>query len=367
MQQQEKHRRFSPLEILLLIFSWMYGIGVRLWEYLYKKGVLPSKHLPCKVVSIGNITVGGTGKTPMSIYVAESIRKMGYKVAVVSRGYKSGVEKTGGIVSDGRTFYMGPGSAGDEPFLMALKLDNIPVIIGKDRFKSGKQAMEEFGAEVLVLDDAFQHLSLKRDIDVLLLDYSHPFGNYALLPRGVLREPLSALSRADAFILTRIDTSRSSAFDQVHMTRHPRPVFKSFHTPYLFRVRGGNHGNTASPFKNLLPVDGRYIANRNGFAFSGIAVNKDFRNTVCSFGCCLVDYLEFPDHHAYTDSDLRKILKLANDVEAEVLLTTEKDYVRVAHRFSPGAMELVVIGIKSAFGADTDAFTNFLRSKLAGL
>jgi tetraacyldisaccharide 4'-kinase len=132
-------------------------------------------------------------------------------------------------------------------------------------------------------------------------------------------------------------------------------------------VRGDNHGNTSSPFKNLLPVDGRYIEKRNGFAFSGIAVNKDFRNTVCSFGCRLVDYLEFPDHHAYTDLDLQKILKLANEVEAEILLTTEKDYVRVAHRFPPRAMELVVVGIKTAFGADTDAFTNFLRSRLAGL
>jgi tetraacyldisaccharide 4'-kinase len=301
------------------------------------------------------------------MYVAESIRKLGYKVAIVSRGYKSRAEKTGGIVSDGKTFFMDAENAGDEPYLMASKLDNIPVIIGKDRLKSGKQAVEEFGAEVLVLDDAFQHLALSRNINILLLDYSRPFGNCALVPRGSLREPLSALSRADAFILTRFDISRSNASDEVHLNRHPRPVFKSYHIPYLLRVRGEYQANTSSLLKNLLPVDGRFLEKRNAFAFSGIAVNKDFRNTVCSFGCHLVDYLEFPDHYAYTDLDIQKILKLANDVEADVLLTTEKDYVRVAHRISPGAMELVVVGIKTAFGADTDAFNNFLRSKLVNL
>ncbi|MBU4464115.1 MAG: tetraacyldisaccharide 4'-kinase, partial [Proteobacteria bacterium] len=197
---------FFSMGSFLFIISLAYGYAVKLREFCYKIGIVKSKRLLCAVISIGNITVGGTGKTPMTIKVAQIIRRLGYKVAIISRGYKGGAEKTGGIVSNGHTILMESDKAGDEPFMMASKLKDIPVVVGQNRYKAGWLAIKEFDPDVIVLDDAFQHLNLKRDIDIVLLDCEHPFGNAHLLPRGILREPISALKRSDAFVLTRFDS-----------------------------------------------------------------------------------------------------------------------------------------------------------------
>ncbi len=191
------------LNLLLTLLSKAYGTGVRLRRNAYASGFLKQKKLPCTVISIGNLTTGGTGKTPMTIYVAEQVRRLGYRVAVLSRGYKGAAEKSGGIVSDGNAVLMDPLSAGDEPFLLAASLKGIPVLVGHDRYQSGMHAINRFQTEVVILDDAFQHLALFRDVNLLLLDSSLPFGNGHLLPRGSLREPVSALDFSDALIMTR--------------------------------------------------------------------------------------------------------------------------------------------------------------------
>ena len=197
---------YDWLVLFLSMASKVYGGVVKIRRIFYKNGILISKKLSCPIISIGNITVGGTGKTPMTIYVAQVVKNLGYKVAIISRGYKGKAEKIGGIVSDGKGLLMTPENAGDEPYLMANRLKDVQVIVGKNRFDAGRLAIRKFDPDVIVLDDGFQHLMLQRDLDMVLLDYHRPFGNGHLLPRGVMREPVSALLHADAIILTKSDT-----------------------------------------------------------------------------------------------------------------------------------------------------------------
>ena len=347
MTGNEQGRLFS-FESFLLMVSLVYGGAVRLREAFYKNSILKPKKLPCFVISIGNLTVGGTGKTPMTIYMAKLIKSLGYKVAIISRGYKGGAEKTGGIVSNGHTVLMESDKAGDEPFMMASKLKDIPVVVGQNRFEAGCLAIQEFNPDVIVLDDAFQHLNLKRDIDIVLLDCGRPFGNAHLLPRGILREPISALKRGDAFVLTRSDSApdytRQAFMDKIKNLAPGRPVFRSFHVP----------NQTFAP---------DLLYGRRVVAFSGLARNNDFRRTVESLKCDLIDFFEFPDHHKYTEMDLQTIMQSSINAQAEFILTTEKDYVRIPGKTS-WPVELVVVGIELSFENDKNAFIDFIKNRL---
>ncbi len=354
----------------LFAISIVYGGLVKLREALYKKGVLQSKRLPCPVVSIGNIAVGGTGKTPMTVYVTELIRRFGYKVAIVSRGYKGKAEKTGGIVYDGRIICMEPDQAGDEPFMMAKRLRSVPVIVGKDRFKAGMLAVKEFNPDVVLLDDGFQHLRLYRDIDLVLLDFNTPFGNGNLLPRGILREPASSLSRADALILTRSDSSpgsiKANLLDRLMYLSQKRSVYITFHAPYIYKVVKAVGDMEHIVLSKSRDWDSEIIKGRNVFAFSGIARNEDFKHTVESFGCDVSGFAGFPDHHKYSNEDINKILRSAKDAGAEIVCTTEKDYARMGNSKS-WPIDLVIIGIEIAFGDDEAAFNAYIQNRLSEL
>jgi len=354
----------------LFAISIVYGGLVKLREALYKKGFLQSKRLPCPVVSIGNITVGGTGKTPMTLYVAELIRRFGYKVAIVSRGYKGKAEKTGGIVHDGRIICMEPDQAGDEPFMMAKRLRSVPVIVGKDRFRAGMLAVKEFNPDVVLLDDGFQHLRLYRDIDLVLLDFSSPFGNGNLLPRGILREPASSLSRADALILTRSDSApgsiKANLVDRLMYLSQKRSVYITFHAPYIFKVVKAAGDIEHIDLSKSRDWNSEIIKGRNVFAFSGIARNEDFIHTVESFGCNVSGFAGFSDHHKYSDEDINKILRSAKNAGAEIVCTTEKDYARMGHSKS-WPIDLVIIGIEIAFGDDEAAFNSYIHNRLSEL
>lgn len=346
----------GAFEFLLLIVSRVYGSVVKLRETFYKKGIFNSKKLPCKVISIGNITVGGTGKTPMTIKVAQLIQSFGYKVVVISRGYRGSAEKTGAIVSDGQTIYLSPETAGDEPFMIASTLKDIPVIVGQDRFKAGMTAIRKFKPDVIVLDDAFQHLKLKRDVDIVLLDFKQPFGNTHLLPRGVLREPVSSLSRGDAFILTRSNDADSSPFYQKEYLIEGKPVFKSFHKPYIHKIL--KRKNQPSKYDDF-----EFLKAKKVFVFSGLSSNKSFLRSVKGFGCNVTGFLEFPDHHWYSDKDFKTISLMAQKTGADLLITTEKDYVKIAHKVISWDIDLVIIGIKISFGKQEIAFNDFIKNK----
>jgi len=356
---------FFSLKYFLYVISKVYGGAVKLRRTFYKKSVLKSKKLSCPVISIGNITVGGTGKTPMAIYVANVIRDLGYKVAIISRGYKGKAEKNGGIVSDGKTLLMTPEIAGDEPYMMAARLRNVPIIVGRNRFKAGRLAVRKFDPDILVLDDGFQHLKLQRDLDLVLLDYRKPFGNGHLLPRGVMREPASALLCATAIILTRSDTMNDK--EMKSLLKMPRfyerktPVYRAYHKPLVYKII-----NREKNIKEAIRQNCDCIKGRTVFAFSGLADNRNFRRTLKNLKCNIAGYLEFPDHHSYSDSDLKDILAAARKRLSECLITTEKDYVRIAHKIV-WPIDLYVVGIEIEFGDGAERFNGFIKDRLKEL
>ena len=354
------------LESFLFAISICYGALVQQRNTLYKKGLLQSKRLPCPVISIGNITVGGSGKTPMTIYVAEFIQHLGYSVAIISRGYKGKAEKIGGVVCDGRMICMGPDKAGDEPFMIAQRLKTVPVIVGQNRFKAGILAIKEFKPDVLLLDDAFQHFKLHRDIDLVLLDSKEPLGNTYLFPRGTLRESASALSRGDAVILTRSDVGKPASLGQIKNHVPRKPVFHSFHTPYIYKINTGN--SLQSPDRLTIPskYDFDIFKNKRVVAFCGLAGNDAFRRNIECVKFKLENFSGFPDHHPYSDRELDEIVKSAMDLSAEFIFTTEKDYVRIANKIK-WPIHLVIIGIEISFGENDIAFKSFIKRRLQGL
>jgi tetraacyldisaccharide 4'-kinase len=347
---------------LLSIASKVYGGAVRLRRTFYKRSVFKSKKLSRPVISIGNVTAGGTGKTPMTIYVANVVKALGYNVAVVSRGYKGKAEKMGGIVSDGETLLMAPEVAGDEPYMLAARLKGVPVIVGKNRFKAGRLAIRKFAPDIIILDDGFQHLKLERDLDLVLLDCRQPLGNGHLLPRGMMREPASSLCCADAIVLTRADMANNkemtSLLQRFRFHERKKPVFRAFHKPIVYKIINENKNIKKASRQSRDCMKGCTV-----FAFSGLADNHNFRRTLEDLECNVAGHFEFSDHYSYSDSDLNNIVTTAEKRMSECLVTTEKDYVRIAHKIT-WPNDLYVIGIEIEFDADAERFNGFIRDRL---
>ncbi|GBC63824.1 tetraacyldisaccharide 4'-kinase [Desulfonema ishimotonii] len=373
------HGTGGALPLCLNGLSRIYESVVRGRASLYGSGVIRSHRLPCKVISVGNIVAGGTGKTPMTLFLARLLIRSGQRVAILSRGYRGQAEKTGGIVCDGKTLLMGPDEAGDEPFMMASHLKSVPVLVGRNRCESGRRAVEMFRPDVILLDDAFQHLKLKRDLNLVLLDSRSPFGNGHLLPLGLLREPLSALERADAFVLTRWNSEPPPS-----ELPSGKPVFRTGHTPYLFRmIPAGRSGQEISVSPNAVPEEpvppsprcnadrevsshpkAACLTGRNAFAFSGIARNEAFVESAMFLGCKICGAMGFPDHHPWSGADFRQIFQAARAAGAEMLVTTEKDYARLSDdvRFP---LDLGVIGIEISMKSGRADFEAFLKKSLS--
>jgi len=347
---------FFSIETVLMVLSVAYGGLVCLRARLYEKGVLPSQTLPCRVVSIGNLIAGGTGKTPMTILVARMIRDMGYQVVVLSRGYRGRMEKTGGVVSDGRTIFKGPEDAGDEPYLMARILSGIPVVVGQRRYEAGMMAVKRFKPDVIVLDDAFQHLRLKRDLNLVLLDSRSPFGNGHLLPRGLLREPLSALRRAHAVVYTRSEQALTTPI-RPRLIRH-QPVFYTTHHPIIRKTDQEAGGSVADP------LDISILKGKKAVAFAGLADNAQFFDSVEQAGCMLVHTFSFADHHRYGCIDLDRIAATVIEKGADVLVTTLKDFVKIEH-VRQWPVVLTVLDVTIKLTKDEDVFLQTLSDAFA--
>ncbi|MBA3035571.1 MAG: tetraacyldisaccharide 4'-kinase [Desulfobacterium sp.] len=350
------------LESLLFVFSVLYGILVKIRCALYSKGIFKQKRLPCKVISVGNVTVGGTGKTPMTIYLAKLLVGYGYKVAVVSRGYRGKFEKKGGIVSNGKEMLMGPELSGDEPFMMAARLENIPVVVGQNRYESGWMAIKNFDIDIILLDDGFQHIKLFRDIDILLLDHSRPFGNFHLIPRGILREPAASAKRADTFILTRSSSDNSKVLNLLNNISKSQAIFETYNSYYFFNAGKESNADWVSIFGNELSKDYDRMAGKKVVAFSGIAVNEHFRKTIEEFKCELVNFYGFPDHYYYSADDIEKISQSAKKQDAQFIITTEKDFARMGGKYK-FPVDLIVVGSAVHF-KDDNSFKSFIMNKL---
>lgn len=357
--QEPRPGSAGPLGRVLQAIARAYGAVLTQRARWYETGRLPSKRLPCGVVSVGNLTVGGTGKTPMTLWLAREFAGAGRRTAIVSRGYRGRAEAGGGVVSDGTSLLLGAEAAGDEPFMMAEHLLaaglDVPVVVGRDRVAAGMLAVSRFAPGVILLDDAFQHLRLRRDLNLLLLDGTAPFGNGRVLPRGPLREPLSALRRADAVILTRCPPETAVPRSALAKLPPGMPRFRSRHRP-LVRRRIEAPASGANPHGH-----GKAL-----FAFSGIADNADFIRSVEALGFSVSGQAAFPDHHPYRPSDLSALAAAAAASGAGAIATTEKDYARLDRRF-PWPLDLLVIGVEMDFGADEPVFRRFLKSRMDAL
>ena len=336
---------FQPLELFLRGASFLYGFAILMRTVFFDMGLLRQEKLPCKVISIGNITVGGTGKTPMVIYLANLLKNKGFRPAVLSRGYKGKTKAPINIVSDGKRLMMKPGDCGDEPVLIAKSLSGIPVLTGPQRVLTGKVAIEQFGVDLLILDDAFQHRQLARDINIVLLNAEKPLGNGFLLPAGPLRERPSALRRADFVIYTGDNTKITTVMPS-------KPAYHARHQAVA--IINGATGRE-SPLHTL---KGRRIC-----AFAGIAKPEAFRKTLTELGASEVVLLPYPDHHEYSREDIREIQKKALEEKADMIMTTEKDGVKLAH-FHMFLEKIDLLRVAMVFSGDEQAFAGSLMEKL---
>jgi len=348
---------------LLSVLAGVYGGATKLRSDAYGHGWLRVRRLPCRVISVGNIVLGGTGKTPMVIYLARQLQDLGIRTAVVSRGYRGRAERAGGIVSNGDRLLMGSEEAGDEPCMMARTLKGVPVLVGQDRYRTGRIALDAFAPEVIILDDGFQHLRLHRDINLVLLDTAYPIGNGRIFPRGTLREPISALSRADAVIMTRwsgdIPPTPTFASPICRKASCRLPVFHAAHRSHIHIVDSylDARGNETPPGSAAAGAAGGV------YAFSAIARNLDFVNALKKAGYRITGSRLFPDHHRYSQGEIRSIIEAARASNAGMLATTEKDVARIGEGIR-WPMPLVVAGVTIFFGPQAEAFRRWVVKSL---
>lgn len=326
---------FSPFGLFLILPSFIYGLVVRVILLCYEMGLVKSYKADCRVISIGNITWGGTGKTPLAEALARFLKKEGKSPAVLIRGY-------------GR----------DEAYMLKDKLKDIPVLTGRDRIKSAREACMDYGADTLILDDGFQHWRLRRDLDIVLIDASSPFGNRGLVPRGILREPLSSLARADVFVLSRMDANPQEGLEAIkkELRRYnPRaPIYQAVYTPSFLR--------------RLNPATERYelskIKNERVALVSGIADPQYFARSIESLGAEIALEFCFPDHYRYSSKDLQDIQRQCLEKGIKYIITTEKDAARMRGLLNKEKLnlELLALCIEIKIIDDEEGFFDFIRT-----
>lgn len=350
----------SPgLQALSLVYGALAGFRSR----LYDLGLLKIRKLPCMVISVGNITAGGTGKTPVTVYIAGLLKAMGHDTVVISRGYGGRAQKTGGVVSDGAAIGMDAADCGDEPRMMAQLLPGVPVVVGADRRRAGLMAVNRFAPTVVVLDDGFQHRRLYRDLDIVLLDAPSLQPDMRLLPRGPLREPLSGLMRADALVLTRSSGVEGPAADILARLAPGKPIFHAFHAPHVREIRPARGGPSLIKGEGMGGLSGKRV-----FAFSGIAKNQAFFDMMAEYSGALAGSMAFPDHHPYSRDDIRSIAAAARIAGADLLVTTEKDAVKLTGEPALGFMlDLAIVGVTAVFYEDQPSFSDWLLAGLADI
>jgi tetraacyldisaccharide 4'-kinase len=339
----------------------LYDTGMGLRTTAYARGWIKKKRLDCFVISVGNITVGGTGKTPVTLYLARRIQSYGYRVVVINRGYKGSAEASGGVAGNGEEVVMPASACGDEAYMMAGILKGIPVVVGQDRYAVGTMALQKFQPQVILLDDGFQHIRLERDIDLVLLDAVRPFGNGKLVPRGILRERKDAMQRASAVILTRAGQGSIAAFKKVELHVPGKPIFQCAHKPYIAGTILANAAGRLDSPANEAASGLDSLERRHGYVFSGIAHNEQFQETLESAGLHVCGTSFFDDHHWYSEEELKEIMQSAGKCSAELLITTQKDFARIPRDMS-WPLDLVVMGVEIQF-AD-EAFDQYIQQEL---
>ena len=329
ISKEIRGKRASCLRALLRGLSWIFNLLVQLRLWLFKHRIIRASTLGCQVISVGNVTVGGTGKTPIVETFARSLTEKGRKVAILSRGYKSRKtpwwekvlkkkERLPRVVSDGESLLLNSDLAGDEPYMLASNLPDVAVLVDKDRVKSGKYAIGKLGCDTLVLDDGFQYLKLHQRLDIVLVDYTNPFGYNRVLPRGLLREPARNIKRAEFIFITKCPPEGAPELKEklrelnphaeISECRHSSKYLKNLYT------------------REQLELDD--LKGRKVSAISGIAVPESFENGLRKLGAEIVHSARYADHHRYTQQEIIETINKAVQAGAEAILTTEKDAVR---------------------------------------
>jgi tetraacyldisaccharide 4'-kinase len=306
-----RHVGEGLLQTLLMPLGWLYGLIGLVRARFYAWGFLRSYRAPVPVISVGNLSAGGTGKTPVVDYLLRRLLAQGLRVAVVSRGYGGKARQGVHVVSSGQGPLINPSVCGDEPYLLARRNPDALVVVAPKRALGVRLAVEELGAQIVILDDGFQHLAVQRDLNLVLLDARHPLGNGHPLPAGLLREFPSALSRGDLFILTRWHE------DCPQPPSLPRPVLHSRHV-------------LSDEARDL---EGRQVAltelhGKKAVAFAGIAAPESFFDDLREKGLNLIETFAFADHAVYDDALLQRLKKAA--AQADIFVTTEKDGVKLS-------------------------------------
>lgn len=335
--------RASMMRLAMSLLSGVYRGIVQARLAIFRKRWKQQHHLGTLVVSVGNLTVGGTGKTPVVELLSRTLRDRGRRVAILSRGYKSRRLKDpqkwrdrGGrpipgtkmpkVVSTGRALLLDSQFAGDEPFMLARNLEGVAVVVDKDRVKGGRFAVRHLGADTLLLDDGLQYLHLSHGLDIVLVDRSAPFGTGALLPRGTLREPPRNLCRASYILLTKCDGSPNDALiERLRRYNRVAPIIECTHGPrYLEEVFTGERQ----------PLD--FLRDKWVAAVSGIAVPEGFESSLEKLGARLEIRRRFSDHHRFTRREIEKFMERCVERDMELVVTTEKDAVRFPKLKDPG-------------------------------
>ena len=312
----------SSLKFFLLPLSITYEAIVYIRNLLYNLNILKKKKLKCPVISIGNITVGGTGKTPTVILIANELIKRNLKVGILTRGYGRKLKKTIIICNDGRKKEptLNANETGDEPLLLYQKLPNTPIAISRNRYESGKILLKTYSLDLIILDDGFQHRSIHRNLDIVLINSLDKRNKYKILPTGFLREPLKNLQRADFILFTKSNLIEENESPLIK-------VVKNFNIPYSLSTAHNRLTNYIQDQQKIL-----YFLDRNkGYLVSGIGDASSFKLTASVIAKNIIGYSNLRDHYNYKQSDLNKIIKKSGKMSADYILTTEKDWVKLKH------------------------------------
>lgn len=352
--QEAWHGRASPLVragLSAAAAAYRAALGAR--AAAYRIGLLSTRGLPVPVISVGNVTVGGSGKTPLAEEVALVLREMGARPALISRGYG---RRTRGvrIVADGGGVRLGARDGGDEPVLLAERLPGVPVVVGESRYDAGAVAVGTCFADSLVLDDGFQHRTLRKDLEIVVVSGCDPWGNGRLFPRGSLREPLSALKRAGLVVVTNPPTTAAmrDITDVLRRTGSAATVLRGAYHPTS--LRRGDHGHAEAP---------EALWGRKVLLLAGLAAPRGFVATAEGLGAEVAALTEFPDHYWYTTGDLARVAARARETGAEAVLTTEKDWVRL-REMARGNVPFWVLSVRLDMGADRPALVQAVNETL---
>ncbi len=348
----------APIRFLLSSFSLLYLIVLQIRRALYSNRIVKSHRLSVKVISVGNITTGGTGKTPLVEFLAHYLTSQDKKIAILSRGYG---DQTAAVLAkeplSRDCTIEGTLNVNDEYLLLRDNLDNIPVLLGRDRIVNGQKAIRDYGAECLILDDGFQHIKLKRDLDIVVIDALNPFSGEHLIPRGTLREPLKGLERADLVVLSHCDQVPESdlraIYSKLQDFKPPTPICESNHQPvYLESLLDKRRVETS------------WLSKKRVYGLCAIGNPQSFANTLKELGADVVQFRTFLDHHAYTQVELDDTITEAKSLHVDAIVVTQKDAVKMKRlTFQDVSIMSLVIKIRLTKGASflDEAISNLLN------